>query len=108
MNTKYGVLVLTGTEADTQMYMKHLIAGRWFTANEANVMVISNLVASKSGLKVGDMLTFSNATKTVSWRIIGEVDDPNDPLNRGIGLTPVWGTFLGNFSSSKNVFFEID
>src|SRR5579872_393998 len=89
VNTKYGVLVLTGTETDPHLYVRHLIAGRWFTANEANVIVISNIAASKSGLKVGDMLTFSNATKTVSWRIIGEVDDPNDPLNLGTGLTPV-------------------
>lgn len=97
VNTKYGLLVLTGIEADAHMYVKHLIAGRWFTANETNVIVISNVVASKSGLKVGDTLTFSNATKTVSWHIIGEVFDPNDPLNLGIALTPVndYYTFEG-------------
>jgi len=87
VNTKWGQLALTGVEADTQMYLKQLIAGRWFTANEPNVLVISQIAANKSGLQVGETLTISNATTTGSWHIIGEVYDPTNPADFGVGLT---------------------
>ncbi|QBD75268.1 FtsX-like permease family protein [Ktedonosporobacter rubrisoli] len=93
-NTKWGRLELFGVDADTKVYSKHLIAGRWFATNETQVIVISQVMANKSGLKVGDMLSFSNALKTVRWRIIGEVYDPNNPTDAGMGLTP-----LANYAS---------
>ena len=97
VTTRWGQLQLTGVQADTQMYRKQLIAGRWFLANEPNVLVISQVVANKSHLKVGETLTFSNAATTGSWRIIGEVFDPTNPADFGVGLTSItnYATFEG-------------
>jgi len=97
VTTRWGQLQLTGVQADTQMYRKQLIAGRWFSANEPNVLVISQVVANKSHLKVGETLTFSNAATTGSWRIIGEVFDPTNPADFGVGLTSItnYATFEG-------------
>jgi putative ABC transport system permease protein len=94
VNTQWGRLELIGVEATTRMYNKHLLAGRWFAANENNVIVISQVMANKSGLKVGDTLVFSNALNTVSWHIIGEVSDPTNPVDVGVGLTPI-----GNYAA---------
>jgi putative ABC transport system permease protein len=101
VNTKWGQLALIGIQANTQMYLKDLIAGRWFAANETNVLVISQVAANKSGLQVGDRLTFSDATSTASWRIIGEVYDPTNPAEFGVGLTSVnnYATFKGGPSN---------
>ncbi|MGH2497614.1 MAG: FtsX-like permease family protein [Ktedonobacteraceae bacterium] len=89
VKTAHGQIDLTGVEIDTHMYRYHLIAGRWFRGNESNVLLISDSAAAKQHLKVGDKLTFSNATDSATWTIIGEVIDHNNTLAGGTGITTI-------------------
>ena len=87
--TPWGVIEMTGLQPDTQLYHRQLISGRWFNANDAQALVISDAAASKGHLQVGDRLTFSSATNTASWKIIGIVHDVSNagPGSLGAGLT---------------------
>jgi putative ABC transport system permease protein len=90
VKTQAGQIVLTGVEPDTQEYRYQLVAGRWFSGNEPNALLISEDAARNTHLKVGDALTFSSATNTVTWTIIGEVQDLNGVGGfAGVGLTTV-------------------
>src|SRR5437588_1757078 len=87
--TPWGVIEMTGLQPDTQLYHRQLISGRWFNANDTQALVISDAAASKGHLQVGDRLTFSSATNTASWKIIGIVHDVSNagPGSLGAGLT---------------------
>src|SRR5947209_6112309 len=87
--TPWRVIEMTGLQSDTQLYHRQLIAGRWSNANDAQALVISDAAASKGHLQVGDRLTFSSATNTASWKIIGIVHDVSNagPGSPGAGLT---------------------
>jgi putative ABC transport system permease protein len=89
VKTRQGPFDLTGVEADTLMYQYHLIAGRWFHGDEPNALVISDVVASKLHLHTGEKVTFSDATDTATWSIIGEVSDQNNSLAGGVGITTI-------------------
>jgi putative ABC transport system permease protein len=89
VKTRQGPFDLTGVEADTHMYQYHLIAGRWFHGDEPNALVISDVVASKLHLHTGEKVTFSDATDSATWSIIGEVSDQNNSLAGGVGITTI-------------------
>lgn len=89
VKTQHGQIDLTGVETNTQMYRYRLIAGRWFQGDESNVLLISDVSAGKLHLKVGDQVTFSDATDTATWTIIGEVFDHNNSLAGGVGITTI-------------------
>ncbi len=89
VKTAHGQIDLTGVETDTRLYRYRLIAGRWFRGDESNVLLISDVSAGKLHLKVGDKVTFSDATDSATWTIIGEVLDHNNTLSGGTGITPI-------------------
>jgi putative ABC transport system permease protein len=89
VNTRQGTFFLTGVEADTQLYQYKLIAGRWFHGDEPDALVVSDVVAGKLHLNVGEKITFSDATDTATWTIIGEVSDQNNALSGGVSITTV-------------------
>lgn len=80
---------LTGIEYNTHMYHYQLLAGRWFHGDEPNVLIISDVVAGKLHMKVGDKVVFSDATATATWTVIGEVSDQSDALDGGTALTTI-------------------
>ncbi len=89
VKTRQGPFDLTGVEADTQMYQYHLIAGRWFHGDEPGALIISDIAAGKLGMNVGEKVTFSDATDTATWKIIGEVSDQSNSLEGGVGITTI-------------------
>jgi putative ABC transport system permease protein len=89
VKTQRGQIDLTGVETDTHMYRYRLIAGRWFQGDESNVLLISDVSAGKLHLNVGDKVTFSNATDSATWTIIGEVFDHSASLAGGVGITTI-------------------
>ncbi len=89
VKTRQGSFFLTGVEADTQLYQYRLIAGRWFHGDEPDALVISDVVAGKLHLNTGEKVTFSDATDTATWTIIGEVSDQNNSLAGGVGITTI-------------------
>lgn len=89
--TNWGDAALTGVQIDTQIYQKNISAGRWFTSDDKNAVIISQDAADKSGLKVGQMITFTIGLHTVHWHIIGIVRDFSaiGPGSFGVLLAPL-------------------
>ena len=52
-------------------------------------MVISNVAAEKTGLKIGDSITFHNSLYSATWTIIGVANDYNNPTGVGAILAPI-------------------
>ncbi|MGH2497446.1 MAG: FtsX-like permease family protein [Ktedonobacteraceae bacterium] len=91
VDTSWGTGLLTGVEPDTQLYQKQLVSGRWFDATDQNAVIISQDAAAKSGLQVGDSISFHGATASATWNIIGIVKDYNGigPGALGVLLAPI-------------------
>jgi ABC-type antimicrobial peptide transport system permease subunit len=89
--TQWGNAALTGVQINTRMYQKDLVAGRWFTASDQNSVIISQDAANKSGLKVGDSISFTLSTYKATWHIIGIVQDFSGigPGNLGVLVAPI-------------------
>jgi len=89
--TNWGNAQLTGVQLDTQLYQKQILAGRWFTSTDQNVVIISKDAADKSGLKVGDTFPLNTSYNNARWHIIGIVSDYSGigPGNLGILLAPI-------------------
>ena len=89
--THWGNAQLTGVQLDTQLYSRQILAGRWFTSNDQNVVIISKDAADKSGLKVGDSFPIDTSYNSARWHIIGIASDYSGvgPGNLGILLAPI-------------------
>lgn len=89
--TNWGDAALTGVQIDTQIYQHNLTAGRWFTNADHNVAIISQDAADKSGLKVGNTISFTFGVHNIQWHIIGITRDFSDigPGNFGVLLAPI-------------------
>jgi putative ABC transport system permease protein len=89
VQTDWGESTLTGLLPDAQLYGKRMLAGRWFTAADQNVVVISNVAAAKSGLQVGSSIEIRNNLNSVRWQVIGIVEDYINPAEMGTLLAPL-------------------
>jgi putative ABC transport system permease protein len=90
VHTEWGDGVLTGVEPDAHLYQKQVVSGRWFTASDHDVVVISTDAAEKSGLKVGESIAVHTSLYSARWRIIGVAQDYNNgPGEFGVLLSPV-------------------
>lgn len=95
-STQWGQATMTGVQIDTRMYHKDLVAGRWFTTTDQNAVIISQDAASKSGLTVGDSISFSLGVNKARWHIIGVARDFSGigAGNLGVLIAPI-----GQFNS---------
>ena len=89
IQTQWGTALLTGVAPDTQLYQKHMVAGRWFSEDDENVAILSTDAANKSGLKIGDTIFFHTALYSARWKIIGLAQDYNNPIGFGVLLAPL-------------------
>lgn len=92
VTTHWGTMVLTGIEPNTQLYhyQTQLVAGRWFHGEESGVLVISDILAQRTGLAVGALVTCSTPTASTSYRVIGVVHDLSGSFGAlGLGFTPI-------------------
>ncbi len=81
-----GQMDLIGLLPDTQLYQRHLVAGRWLAVNDSNALVLSDLVAGSLGLQVGKALTFIINQHMQQWRVVGIVHDLNKDLGTTLGV----------------------
>jgi putative ABC transport system permease protein len=75
--TQWGTISISGYEPDTQLYHPRLTSGRWLQAGDTNVILISDDVARRSGLRLGDTLTLRNTFGTstqLNLTVIGTLD----------------------------------
>lgn len=89
IKTRFGDMLLTGVAPDAQLYQKYVVSGRWFTAEATNEALISQDAANKSGLKVGDTISFNDAAHSANWTIVGIARDYNGITLSGMLLAPV-------------------
>jgi putative ABC transport system permease protein len=89
VHTTWGDGLLTGVETDPQLYHKQVVSGRWFDAGEQNVVLLSEDGARKSGLTVGDTISFHDDLYMATWTIIGIAHDGNSASGLGVLLAPV-------------------
>jgi putative ABC transport system permease protein len=90
VQTHWGNAVAEGIAPNAQIYHHEIVSGRWFTASDQNVVVLSEAAARKTGLKAGDLLPFHDDLHSASWRVIGVTRDNNDlGLPLGVVLAPI-------------------
>jgi putative ABC transport system permease protein len=88
VQASFGSVLLTGVAPDSRLYNKHVVSGRWFTASDTGVALISQDGAAKSGLKVGDTISFHDTAHSATWTIIGIARDYNGITLSGTLLAP--------------------
>jgi len=90
VQSHWGGAALEGVQPDAQIYHHEMVSGRWFTATDQNVVVLSEAAAKKTGLKAGDMLPFHDDLHSANWRVIGVAHDSNSlGLPLGVILAPI-------------------
>jgi ABC-type antimicrobial peptide transport system permease subunit len=90
--TPWGKLVLWGFEPRTQIYHYQLISGRWMREDDTNVVLISDMVAAKTGLHLGSRLVVTSlgGNKSLTWTVIGTMKEAVDSLGQiGTAVVPV-------------------
>ena len=78
--TQWGQVDLSGVEQETQIYHPTLLAGRWLHPGERHALLINDAVAHRSGLHVGQTLSFTLNADAETWQVIGILHDPNVSL----------------------------
>ncbi|GEM_PF-652719 len=68
VTTAWGTVAVFGYEAETQIYHYQLTSGRWLRPGDTNVVLLSDDVAAKTGLHIGDTLIVNGHT---SLTVIG-------------------------------------
>jgi putative ABC transport system permease protein len=91
VGTQWGTGLLTGVQPSTQLYQKQLVVGRWFTAGDQSAVIISQDAADRSGLGVGENISFHGVVSSANWHIVGIVKDYNGigPGSLGVLLAPI-------------------
>ena len=89
VTTSFGDVLLTGIAPDAQLYNKYVASGRWFSADATTQVLISQDAANKSGLKVGDTVSFHDTAHSAKWTIVGIARDYNGITLAGTLLAPV-------------------
>ncbi len=91
--TPWGTISISGYEPDTQLYHPRLTSGRWLQPGDTDVVLLSDDVARKTGLHLGDTLTIQNNFGTSTQRsltVIGTLDQSISNLGWiGAAVIPV-------------------
>jgi hypothetical protein len=53
VHSQWGSGILTGVTPGSPVYHQQMVSGRWFTADDTNVVVLSDKAASRAGRGVG-------------------------------------------------------
>jgi ABC-type lipoprotein release transport system permease subunit len=88
----WGKLALWGVEPDSRLYHGRLTGGRWFTAQDTDVVVLDDQMAARAGLRVGSTLplTAPGGRRAASWTVIGTIHESVDDLSQsGSAVVPV-------------------
>lgn len=91
--TTWGTMEIFGVEPDTQLYHPQLTSGRWLRPGDTHVVLLSDDVARRTGLKVGDAITVrdNGSSKTqLTLTVIGTLDQSTTVLGWiGAAVLPV-------------------
>jgi putative ABC transport system permease protein len=90
--TSWGKAAVWGVEPNSRLYHRQLTSGRWFTAQDTNVVLLGDQLAARAGLHIGSIvpLTGPGGAHRVSWTVIGTVRESVDDLTQvGAAVAPV-------------------
>ena len=88
--TAWGKVAVWGFEPDTRLYAYHLLAGRWLRPGDARVTLVSEDLAARSGLHVGSQLSLTLGGRSMSFAVVGLINEPVDSLGQvGAAVLPV-------------------
>ena len=82
--TTWGKVGVWGLEPQGALYHAHIEQGRWFTATDTRVCLISTDLAARSGLRVGSAIDIPGPVGRHAMRftVVGIVDQPVDDLSQ--------------------------
>src|SRR5579871_672701 len=90
VHSQWGDGVLTGITPGSPTYHQQMLAGRWFTANDTNVVVLSDKAANNAGKHIGDTISFNDGLHSATWTVIGIARDNNNAaIKLGVLLAPL-------------------
>jgi putative ABC transport system permease protein len=77
MNEDDEDITLFGMPTPTTMYEPRLVTGRWFQADDKQVIVLHQRLAEKVDVGVGDWITiYHDPKRETSWQVVGILTDP--------------------------------
>jgi putative ABC transport system permease protein len=78
ITTPQGLLSVYGLTADTKIYRKPVTSGRWFRADERDVLLVNESFLQQSHLALGDKLVVhDDYGHQQTWTIIGTIHEAN-------------------------------
>jgi putative ABC transport system permease protein len=90
VHSQWGDGILTGVTPGSPVYHQQMVSGRWFTAGDTNVVVLSDKAASRAGRGVGQTISFNDGLHSATWSIIGIASDNNNASSQfGVVLAPL-------------------
>jgi putative ABC transport system permease protein len=90
VHSQWGNGVLTGVTPGSPVYHQQMVSGRWFTADDTDVVVLSDKAASRAGRGVGQTISLSDGLHSGTWKIIGIASDNNNASSQfGVVLAPL-------------------
>jgi putative ABC transport system permease protein len=90
--TAWGKVAVWGVEPDSRLYHHEMTSGRWFTAQDSNVVLLGDQMAARAGLHAGSTFTLTGpgGARRVSWTVVGTVRESVDDLSQaGAVVAPV-------------------
>ncbi len=89
--TAWGKAGVWGVEPNSRLYHRQLTSGRWFTAQDTNVVLLGDQLATRAGLHIGSTFPLTGpGAHQVSWTVIGTVRESVDDLTQvGAAVAPV-------------------
>jgi putative ABC transport system permease protein len=90
VHSQWGDGILTGVTPGSPVYHQQMVLGRWFTADDTNVVVLSDKAASRAGRGVGQTISLNDGLHSATWTIIGIASDNNNASSQfGVVLAPL-------------------
>ncbi len=74
---------------DSGGYRQQVLQGRWFRPEDTDAVLLNESVAQKTGLKLGDWISFHNDLYSGRWQVIGIARDYSNPVGLGVMLAPL-------------------
>jgi putative ABC transport system permease protein len=90
--TPWGKASVWGVEPDSRIYSHHVSSGRWFSARDSGVLLVSDDLSRRSGLHTGSTLSVPgpDGSRTMTFTVIGMIHESVDDLSQaGAIVMPV-------------------
>jgi putative ABC transport system permease protein len=86
--TPWGKVAAWGVEPGSRIYEHHVTSGRWFTAGDSGVLLVSDDLARRSGLRTGSTVSLPGpgGSLTRNFTVIGTIHESVDDLSQAGAL----------------------